>query len=89
MASNFSVGVVIGGMVGSTFRSAVRLQEVDEFLFDGGAGGRLVVDLVPHARLHHRAHVLAAVLPQRVRQVVGTLAVVGNRILIAGQDEHR
>ena len=38
MSNNFSVGVMIGGIVGSSFRSAVS-----------GTGGRLILSATRHA----------------------------------------
>src|SRR5699024_1368558 len=63
--------------------------EVEDLALRLGAGQRLIVHFVPHSGEDSRANVVVPGLAEPIGHVKGAFAVVGHRVLLTGEDEHR
>src|SRR5699024_5000990 len=63
--------------------------EVEDLALDLGAGQRLIVHFVPHSGEDPCANVVVPGLTEPIGHVNGAFAVVGHRVLLTGEDEHR
>lgn len=70
---------------GRSDRTASEGEDLPQHVVPGGG---FVVHLVAHTRVDAGPHIGMAARMQTVRNVVGALAVVRDRVLVPGEDEH-